>query len=381
MQRFYVFLFLIVPILLRAQGLSFAHLSWTEALELAKKDNKAVFLDAYTVWCGPCKLMVSQTFTDSAVGAFFNQKFVNLKVDMEHGEGVLLAKKFKVSVFPTLLFFDAEGNVLHRASGFHGASDFLKLGVRALDKRKNTSALEKMYAAGVRDPGFLRELLELKSAAADPEVAKIAQQYLKTQEDYSTPENMAFIMKYADDPYSDAFYYLIHHKAQFEAMYTPEKVKDRLDQIFENYIQTYPNLQLGEVQRLYGTVYPEQGALLASSFRLTYYRKRNDMARFAESAIDHYQRYPSQDPDELNEIAAIFAEGVEDPELLKKALEWSKLSIRLQENYYAYETLASLYVKLKERKLALKAAKRAVELADQNDEEAAVAKQLLKELE
>lgn len=376
-----LFAVVFLPVWLNAQGVAFEHFSWAEAMAQAKKEKKMIFMDAYTIWCGPCKQMVSKTFPDSAIGVFYNSHFVNLKMDMERGEGVALAKKYRVNLFPTLLFFDTLGNVLHRAAGFYGVEDFLKLGKAAINLSNNMAALEKKYAAGDRSPILLKELLELKSAAYDPETPKIAQQYLKAQEDYGSPANMDFIMKYADDPFSDAFYYFNHHRDAFNARYTAATVKDRLDQIFENYLQSHPTLQLGEVQRLYGTIYPEQGELLASSYRLIYYQKRKDMVLFALSAVDHYTHFPCNEPDELNEIASIFSQEVQDEQMLKQALEWAKSSIKLQENYYAYETLATLYAKLNQKKLAIKAAKRAVELADQNDEEANIAKTLLEQLE
>ena len=59
-----------VPI--AAQGIEFEHLSWAEALEKAQSENKLIFMDAYTVWCGPCKMMAKQTFPDPEAGLFFN---------------------------------------------------------------------------------------------------------------------------------------------------------------------------------------------------------------------------------------------------------------------------------------------------------------------
>lgn len=382
MQRYSVlFAVILLPFWLHAQGVDFEHLSWGDALAKARKEHKMVFLDAYTLWCGPCKLMVSNVFPDSSVGAFFNSQFVNLKMDMEHGDGIILAKKYGIAIFPTLLFFDDAGNVQHRAPGFHGVKDLIDLAKAATDLQNNMAALEKRYAAGERTPEFLQKLTALKSAALDPNVNKVAQAYLKTQDNYSTPANMRFIMQYADDPFSDAFYYLIHNRAKFDSVYTKATVEDRLDQIFENYLQAHPKLQLGEVQRLYGTVYPEQGELLASSYRLTYYRKREDLERFVLSAVDHYTRFPCDEPDELIEISKIFSEEVTDPAMLKQALEWVKSAIKIQEHYYAYETQANLYAKLDQKKAAIKSAKRAIELAEQNDEEALEAKALLEILE
>ncbi|MFN4256425.1 MAG: thioredoxin family protein, partial [Saprospiraceae bacterium] len=76
-----------LPTLLAAQGMNFEHGTWAEVLAKAKAENKPIFMDAYTVWCGPCKMMSNQTFPDAKVAELFNARFVNVKVDMEKGEG------------------------------------------------------------------------------------------------------------------------------------------------------------------------------------------------------------------------------------------------------------------------------------------------------
>ena len=74
-----------------AQGIEFAHGStWKEILAKAEKEDKLIFVDAYAEWCGPCKKMAKDVFTQKEVGGYFNANFVNVKMDMEAGEGPML---------------------------------------------------------------------------------------------------------------------------------------------------------------------------------------------------------------------------------------------------------------------------------------------------
>ena len=112
-----------------AEGITFIHENVSEALNKAKTENKLVFVDAYTTWCGPCKMMVKNTFPDADVASLFNTKFVNLKMDMEKGDGVDMAKRYEIAAYPTLLFLDGEGQLIHKAIGYHDVSQILEFGV------------------------------------------------------------------------------------------------------------------------------------------------------------------------------------------------------------------------------------------------------------
>lgn len=69
------------------EGIQFKKCSWNEALEVARKENKIIFIDFYTEWCGPCYNMAQQVFVLHSVGSFYNSNFISLKIDAEKGEG------------------------------------------------------------------------------------------------------------------------------------------------------------------------------------------------------------------------------------------------------------------------------------------------------
>ncbi|GAA4848682.1 thioredoxin family protein [Algivirga pacifica] len=115
-----------------AAGITFEHTAWKEVLKKAKQENKLIFVDAYATWCGPCKYMSANTFTDESVGALFNNYFINFKIDMESEA----AKEFgyEVAAYPTLLFIDGDGKVVHKQEGAMGATDFRTLGKKVLEE-------------------------------------------------------------------------------------------------------------------------------------------------------------------------------------------------------------------------------------------------------
>lgn len=117
-------------------GIDFFKGSWDDALAKAKKENKMVFLDAYASWCGPCQKMKRNVFTDTVVAAFFNNNFVNVAADMEVGEGVILADKFGIDSYPTLIFANGDGMQLNRASGYHDPEELIAFAKIVLDNRR-----------------------------------------------------------------------------------------------------------------------------------------------------------------------------------------------------------------------------------------------------
>jgi thiol:disulfide interchange protein len=109
------------------QGIQFLNLSYEEALKTAKKENKLIFLDAYASWCYPCKLMARNTFSDPKVGAYFNEKFINLKMDMEKGEGPELSRKLGVTAYPTVYFISPDGKIIQKSVGYRNPRELLSI--------------------------------------------------------------------------------------------------------------------------------------------------------------------------------------------------------------------------------------------------------------
>jgi len=106
--------------------------TFEQALKEASKKKKLIFVDAYTSWCGPCKMMNSNTFKNVPAGEYFNANFISMKIDMEVGEGPAFAMKYGVRAYPTLLFINSKGEVIHKVLGFREGPGLVEEGKKAI---------------------------------------------------------------------------------------------------------------------------------------------------------------------------------------------------------------------------------------------------------
>ena len=143
------------------QGINFFHGTFDEALAKAKAEDKLLFVDFYTVWCGPCKKMSADIFPRDEIGEFFNKNFISFKVDAEKGEGINITKKWEVSGFPTLIFFNNDGTENKRLVGATPDAGFFLSFAKQVIGEETTSFLEKYeaYKQGNRNLDFIRDLI------------------------------------------------------------------------------------------------------------------------------------------------------------------------------------------------------------------------------
>lgn len=109
-----------------AAGFPFQTGTFEEALEEAKKSQKPLLVKVYTTWCGPCKRMDREIFATEAMHELA-PKIVALKVDGDSEYGKTFNQKFRVSKYPTTLFFNHKGEESYRLIGARSLAGFMKL--------------------------------------------------------------------------------------------------------------------------------------------------------------------------------------------------------------------------------------------------------------
>jgi thiol-disulfide isomerase/thioredoxin len=209
------------------QGIKFEKGNLAAALKKAtgKKGAPAfVFLDCYTEWCGPCKYMDANVFTLPEVADFFNKNLVNIKIDMEKGEGPALQEKYKVTAYPTYLLLDAKGNEIYRSVGLMRPDLFIMKFKMAM----NPAAKEAIKNAYEREKSFKNALayLELLRVDASRDQQRVVAEVfplLTPEERYSTEfwSYLSPVLSSARNPLFDA---VIRDKWNADRLLTRERV-------------------------------------------------------------------------------------------------------------------------------------------------------------
>ena len=161
---------LIVPLLLilvafsaKAQKINW--MSMNEALAAQQKEPKKIFMDVYTDWCGPCKLLDKNTFSNDDVADYINKNYYPVKFNAEGTEEIdyqdftytnpnydpdrkgrnsqhLLAHALKITGYPSMVFFTEKGDLIQPVTGYHTPKQieiYLKM-VATDDYKKITTA-------------------------------------------------------------------------------------------------------------------------------------------------------------------------------------------------------------------------------------------------
>jgi len=360
-----------------AQGIDFQDLSLPEALEKAKSEGKEVFIDGYAIWCGPCKRMDVTTFTDSIVGAAYDKAFVSIKLDMEKGEGLEVAARYNVKAFPTYIYLNPEGEVLHKGAGYFDTADFLELTAMSADSINSLGALQRLFDSGNRDTVVLDQLLDQQFRLLDPHYMTVALARANVETDWDTDVMRSFIFKYANSATSPLFEYMVEHKEAFYNQFGEGATFGKIEKLVRDRSFEVNETTVEEMTQIFELVYPKDAKELASKYRLSYYRQKGDRQNYASAAIDHYKRFPSRDAHELNEVGSTFSRVIDDQIMLKKILPLIEKSIKIDDSFYNNDTLAALHFKLGNMNEAKKAAIKAIDLAKSAGEDSSYTKELL----
>lgn len=276
--------------------------TYAEALQAAKEANKMLFIDCYTSWCGPCKMMATRVFPQKKVGDYFNQHFVSIKIDMEKGEGPELKNKFAVKAFPTFLFLDSNGKEVNRMVGSNtNIDEFLK----SVDEGIGTMSLSSMtqrYEGGERDTTFLLAYLNVLDKAYDSKKSNEVAGVLLDGRDKDMLTNKGLydaFLKYNTTPLSQAFQYVLAHKNEFVEKYGD----NHLDMILNRVWMSYPRNFVSKAAN--GAVIVDEAGMNAYKTEMKKWNVKN-----ADEIILNYDIYVAESKGDWKNYAALCSRSI-----------------------------------------------------------------------
>ncbi len=363
------FILVSIPVFSQHRAIQFTETSWAEIKAKALKEHKPIFMDAYASWCGPCKWLAANVFTNDTVADYFNSTFVNAHFDMEKGEGLELQKLYNVYVYPTLLFMDANGDLIHRGVGSMPVAEFVSLGKRAVDPGNNLASYNKRFAAGSRDADFMYSYLDL-NRYDDVFCKKVTGDYFSkiSIDDLLQRPNWLIIREFVNDVESREFKYLVKNQEVFAGKYGKDTVTQKIKETylagFKKLIkekpfnrEAYDGLKLKVTNSGYSQ--PQEIIALAD---ISYYKKIKSWDKYAQAAGEYFS-FDNKNTGLLNDVAWTIFENVEDKGIVAQAIGWAKRAVELSPVAGIMDTYANLLYKSGNKAEAIKVESQAIETA------------------
>lgn len=184
--------------------------SYSDALKKASAEGKMIFMDCYTDWCIPCKILDRFVFKSVVGGEYFNKKFINFQIDMEKGEGVELQKKFKVGVFPTLMLINSDGTEHNRLTGAtNNPAEFIARVEEAAKKENGAVYRAELYEKDKSKANEYFSFLLSRGESKKAEPIIIETFKLRTPAENYSNESYEVYNKAVNDIFSPLFYEII----------------------------------------------------------------------------------------------------------------------------------------------------------------------------
>lgn len=373
-----IFLSLFLTIKAQNNGIKFENdIQWNSILKKAKEENKYIFLYCFTSWCEPCLYMSKRIFPNEKVGDFYNKNFINVKLQFElsatdsaeylfnYKSEELINNKYKIKSYPTYLFFNSDGKIIHRDNGSSDEVEFISKGINALDSNLQYYTQINHYKQGIRDSLFLKKISFMALHADDDSLAsKYTKEYILSKTNVITStEDLQLIFEATGTASDTGFILILNNLARFEHLIGKTRLANKMKTIiaqyeYSHYYQKWlkwNNIQWESYSKYLQKIYApyDQDALF--EIKRYVFQKQDNWENFYNT-VESYRIKHSLNNSELNEYAWNVFKNCNNLKIVNKSLKWSKYSFKnknkIEPSYI--ETYANLLYKLGRKKSAIK---------------------------
>lgn len=384
-------IYLILSTTVKAQeGMKFEHnLHWKDILIKAKTEKKYIFVDCYTTWCGPCKYMTKEIFPKPEVGKFYNENFINVglqidttvgdneEIKFQYEDATFIKNKYPISGYPTYLFFNPDGELVHKNLGSSDEKEFILKGTNALDSAQQYYTQLKKYKEGLRDSRYIRKLALLALEADETEAtAKFAKDYISLiPQILKNTEDIQFIYKTARTTKDTGFILIMHNLSKIEKVIEKKKLHETVKTIIIHselnanykYLNDWDTKKWDNYSNFIIKKYSPIGEEALFEIKIIAFQNKNNWGNYVHT-IENFRVSHTLTNDQLNNYAWSIFQNCNDVKVLKSALKLSKASFdnTLNIDPNNMDTYANLFYKIGRKKEAIEWEKKAKKIAIKN---------------
>lgn len=236
--------FILSPKYIFSQKINFTEIKsekdWLDILEKAKNLDKAIFLDIYAVWCGPCKKMDSEVFSDPRVAEFYNNNFINTKVDGESQFGVILAREFSLRGYPSMYYFDNNKFIYSQLVGFRPSENFIEYGKMITKYKNNLKNYAESFEKGNLNSGDIKNYIDILTEINYKEpISKITETFISSMKlnDILDPDNKLLIINSALKFESVQFQDILNENDSLTSIWGWKDYSNLLENVFQEALE------------------------------------------------------------------------------------------------------------------------------------------------
>jgi thioredoxin-related protein len=387
----------------QGQGVKFEEgVSWQQILNKARESHKYIFMDCFTTWCGPCKEMDKEIYTNRIVGNFLNAEYISIKMQMDtsksdsenvrsfYHDAHSIQDKYWVTAYPSFLFFSEDGKIVNKGIGYKDVNEFMEMAKNSLDPEKQYYTLLENYQDGNRNYSAMPYMAQTAEALGDNKLAlAIAQNYInnylsKLSERLYTKENIGFVAHFVQSD-KDWYFPLFYRRSKtvdgimnikgfsqgvVDFIITKEEIDPVLwrDDIPITENPDWKKMSL-HIANKFSRGYAERTILGA---QLRWYNYKKDWPALARYNIKKLERYGMDTAGLgaafLNDMIweVIFLHS-NDKAILAKGIRFMRILLKNTPNDLAdIDTYANLLYKLGRTKESISLEKKAVEIENEN---------------
>lgn len=324
-MRLFVLFSLICWLISPVAAIDFETITYEQALDQSKDEFKLIFVDAYASWCGPCKRMARDVFPDEKVSEFYNKHFINLKIDMEKGQGPKLAKEFKITSYPTFLFINQKGEIIHSAKGGRSIEQFIELAKTALSKNDVSEEIKQQYDDGNREPSFLFNYAYALRSSGKPS-NKVANEYLKNAPLIQSEKQFKFLYDFCNESDSKIYEAFIEHKKSIidlvgQSSFDEKAMEACLNTVSKAIEFDYDKL-LVTSKKNFKSANPKKAKYFNFKADIHFYYLKDDLLSCVKLIDSYLQLFGKKYPNDYYLYAYKIHRKTYEPLFLKKALDW-----------------------------------------------------------